>query len=399
MRYGWVIIVTLALWGLSGCGGTASTDIGASQTATELRLSAQEPQDTALSEHSSILDKLNGLRADAGMVPLSPDRSLQRAAARHARYLVANDLYTHQEQPTLPLYSGTDPVARAREAGYGYLDEKENIYAGAVTPPRALEILFSNIYHRLAFLDFGYDMIGIAQEHNTSYAWDTVYTYEIGRSHAREFTMRDNPKIVRWPAADQRGVMPVFYEEIPDPLPECSVSGYPISLQFNPLKSGKIELLSFRLFDMSGREVTDTYLMDRQNDPNTELDENTFVLFPLSRLEWATRYRVEVRYRENGGTIERLEWSFRTKELPGTLIRLEGSQEQITIKSGKRYFFYWPPAGCEDLFRTYTYRYSAGMQIQERIWDNNTIMFTATGEGEVEIRTNNGKIVSLRVEK
>ncbi|OQX73893.1 MAG: hypothetical protein B6D59_04265 [Campylobacteraceae bacterium 4484_4] len=397
MMIGVIVVLT------AGCGTAATSDAQAlSEQSTRLVPSTENEQpkkDEIIEKSGAVATEdgrsgfvaLNTFREIAGMHPFSENSLLTKAADNHARYLIFHDLYTHKEVSGNAYFTGTYPSSRMAAVGYPHKEIAENIYAGDVSPQRSVEILFSNIYHRLAFLDFGFDEIGIAMEESDRYRYKRVYTYEMGMAKNQSANTLQNPKIILWPARDQEGVMPVFYEEEPDPLPECSVSGYPISLQFNPLKNGTIELLSFRLFDSEGHEVTDTHLMDRFNDPSGHLKEGTFVLFPIERLGWAERYRVEVDYREEGGETKRLSWEFSTKRLPGRVFRVENAEMHFVVKSGESCFFDLPPKDCNDKFGTYTYRYTAGLKVEERIWDNNTIQFRATGEGEVEISPDNGR--------
>ncbi len=399
-KLGISVVITLQLLFVAGCGTSVPMDM-AENGRTEVGYHypsqrdqssiSQSTEESVAPEDRSEVSTLNSFRELAGLKPFLEDTLLKEAACNHAHYLVANDLYTHYESSSDDFFTGEYPSERIAAVGYPHRDIAENIYAGDVDPERAVEILFSNIYHRLAFLDFGFDAIGIGSEMSERYRYKRVYIYEMGISQSRSVNASLNPDIVLWPARDQQHVMPVFYEEEPDPLPECSVSGYPISVQFNPRKHGTIDLLSFRLFESDGEEVTDTMIMDRSNDPSGHLEEGTFVLFPLSRLKWSKRYRVEMIYREEGETQKRLSWEFTTKSLPGRVLRVERSGQRFVVRSGERCFFDLPPRGCNDKFGTYTYRYTAGMKIKERIWDNNTIQFEAIGEGEVEITPDNGR--------
>ena len=332
------------------------------------------------------LEQLNQYRNLAGLTGFSINKSLTMVAQKHASYQIENNLYTHNE-PNKTL------LQRAIEAGYTYTgDISENIYAGNVTPENSVDILFSNIYHRLAFLDFGFDEIGLGMGTSQEYRYKKVYTYEMGRENTRSFNENQNPKIVLWPYEDQQNVMPVFYEELPDPLPECSVSGYPISIQFNPAKNGKIRLKSFTLYNDLD-EVVDSKLLRRDQ----HLSDKEFVLMPLSRLKWGTTYHVKAFYREDAGKTELLEWDFTTRSLPEPYIIVEDTNQNIALKSGKTYHLYMLPRDCNDKFKTYHYKYSYGLKVEERMVDNNTIKINIAGQGTVEINSDNGRKFTLTV--
>jgi hypothetical protein len=368
----WIVVIFLI-----GCG--SGSQAGKDASNSNVKVLAETFDDIGL-------EQLNRYRNFAGMTGFSINKSLTMVAQNHASYQIENNLYTHDEQnKTLS--------QRAIEAGYTYnRDISENIYAGNVTPESSIDILFSNIYHRLAFLDFGFDEIGFGMGVSDDYAFKKVYTYEMGRANSRLSNENQNPKIVLWPYENQQNVMPVFYEELPDPLPECSVSGYPISIQFNPAKNGKIKLASFALYDDLG-EVVDSKLLRRDQ----HLSDKEFVLMPLTRLKWGTTYHVKALYSEDNSKNKLLEWDFNTKSLPEPYFIVKDTNQNYTIKSGETYHFYLPPKDCNDKFNTYTYKYSYGLKVEERMVDNNTMKFKITGSGTVEIKTDNGKKIILTV--
>ncbi len=377
----WIGIVFLV-----GCGSGAES---VSNTEDDSRsLNTQNVELLSETFEDAGLAHLNRYRNLAGMTQFTSNSNLNKAAQNHASYQVTNNLYTHYEQSSHVGFSGKTPFDRDLEAGYSHGDISENIYAGDVTPERSMDILFSNIYHRLAFLDFGFDEIGFGMQSSESYDFKKVYTYEMGRENLRSFNDAQNPKVVLWPYENQQDVMPVFYEERPDPLPECSVSGYPISMQFNPSKNGKIVVESFKLYDDVDKEIIDTVLLDLKSD---------FVLMPLTRLEWGSTYHVSAQYHEDGGEPQLIEWDFTTKSLPEPYFIVEEANQNFSLKSGEIYHFYLPPKDCNDKFDTYSYRYTAGLKIEERIVDNNTIKVKAIGKGIIEINPDYGRSFTLKV--
>ncbi len=372
-----IIVLWIGVVFLVGCGSESENRVLAPKNVMQL----SETFDNAGLAH------LNKLRNFAGMIEFSSNSNLNTAAHNHALYQITNNLYTHNEQSSHVDFSAKTPSQRVSEVGYSHNDISENIYAGDVTPKRSIDILFSNIYHRLAFLDFGFDEIGFGMQSSQSYDFRKVYTYEMGRENLRAFNDAQNPKVVLWPYENQQDVMPVFYEERPDPLPECSVSGYPISVQFNPSKNGKIVMESFKLYDDADKEITDTVLLDIKPD---------FVLMPLTRLGWGSSYHVRARYNEDGKS-KSIEWGFTTESLPEPYFIVKEAKQNFTLKSDETYHFYLPPKDCNDRFETYSYKYTTGLKIQERIVDNNTIKIKAVGKGIIEINPDHGRSFTLTV--
>ncbi|MEN8175806.1 MAG: CAP domain-containing protein [Pseudomonadota bacterium] len=143
----------------------------------------------------------------------------------------------------------------------------------------------------------------------------------------------NQPAYVQWPPPGGRGISPVFYEETPDPLPDLSVSGYPVSLQFNPTYTTEPRVNSFKLekdTPEGWQRVAPVRLLSKRNDPQKILDEYEWVLFPLERLDWGSRYRVTVEGHWQNRP-QRIEWEFRTRELPGPIfeVPLQATSVQI----------------------------------------------------------------------
>ncbi len=332
------------------------------------------------------LKKINYYRLNSGLTSFTINELLTKAAQNHAKYQIENNLYTHKQ-------NGTTPNQRLLQLGYPHNDTSENIYAGDTLAQGSVDILFSNIYHRLVFLDFGFDEIGLGMDASLNYTWKKVYTYELGRENSRSFNQKQHPKVIVYPYKNQQDVMPVFYEESPDPLPECSVSGYPISIQFNPSKNGKISLDSFNLYDESNSLIKSKLL---KND--IHLSNKEFVLMPLSRLEFATTYQVEANYKD-GDKSGSLTWEFTTKSLPEPYFVVKKSYQNFQLKSGETYHFYIQPQDCNDKFTSYTYTPTKGVKVQERMIDNNTIKLKVIGEGDVIVKLDNGKSFKVEVSK
>ena len=359
-----------------GCGGSDVT------TKSNLNNITTKSLDTT-AEYKN-LKELNSLRKEAGLIGFATDNLLEKAALNHAEYLVKNNLYTHYQ-------ADKTPSQRLQNLGYTHDDTAENIYAGNISANRSLEILFSNIYHRLAFLDFGFDEIGLGYASSKYYDYIKVYTYEMGREDDRSNNQAKNPKIVLWPYKNQKNVLPVFYEESPDPLPECSVSGYPVSLQFNQSKSGDIDLESFEIYDENENTI-ESKILSHSN----LLNDKEFVLMPLSRLKWGHRYSVRSSYKEDG-ILRDLDWSFTTKTLPNPNYTVTKNDQKFTVSSAKTYYFYLPPKDCNDRFETYKYKYSSGVKLDIEMVDNNTLKITPYGSGKVDFTLDNDKSFSIEI--
>ena len=58
-------------------------------------------------------------------------------------------------------------------------------------------------------------------------------------------------------------------------------------------------MLSFKLYQ-GKNEIDKTKILDKYTDPNGQLTDKQFALFPLSPLEYDTAYRAVFEYSQNG---------------------------------------------------------------------------------------------------
>ncbi len=390
MRY--LIICILSLTLLVGCGEQSVRD-------SDQNIDTKRENDLKISELSTrtSLEYLNDYRILAGLSMLRENENLKVSASSHSYYLVQNGLYTHYQQIDLKYYTGYTPVKRALYAGYDGVRVYENIYAGDTTVKEAIDILFSNIYHRLSFLAFDIDESGAAESESVLYPFKKVFVYEMGSSKEFFLYQNEKPEVVVWPYKDQKDVLPFFYEEDPDPLPECSVSGYPVSIQFNPDNNANIELLSFELYESDGEKIVNADMLDAANDPNTKFTKEHFALMPQDRLKWGSKYTAIVVYMKNNEEKITKKWSFKTKSLPKPNFTVMKKQNIFNVKSGVEYHFYLPPLHCNDMFTKFKYSITSGLIVEQKMIDNNTIKIRVTGKGTVKVYTENLKEFTLIV--
>jgi hypothetical protein len=204
--------------------------------------------------------------------------------------------------------------------------------------------------------------------------------------------------VVVWPYENQSNSLPVFYEESPDPLPECGVSGYPISIQFNPeYVNGAVGVNSFKLYQSStNQEITNVKFMDKVSDHNHHLSDNEFVLFPLERLDWNTDYYAVIEYIDNG-VVKNKQWNFKTKSLPSPNYTVANNGDSFNVQSGTSYF-YLPPASCNDFFNSINTSSSGNLSVKTSFVDFNTLKVDAIGSGSVTITPSNGRAFTINVQ-
>lgn len=123
-----------------------------------------------------------------------------------------------------------------------------------------------------------------------------------------------NPYYVVWPANNAEQVMTTFLEEFPDPLPDMSISGYPLSLQFNPGLVKQASVKKFQLYRHQGASkltVKGIRAMHRNNDPNKKFTDLQFAWFPLKPLAARTRYSAHIDVLVDGQRRQ-INWHFKT---------------------------------------------------------------------------------------
>ena len=125
---------------------------------------------------SVLLPRINSLRAAKGLPAYAPHASLNAAAANHARWLAANDAFSHQQE------DGTGPRARALQAGFPSSWVSENYYKGATLEGAWNFWRYESPLHYAGLVSPNYDKIGIA---SASGARGNAYVLVFGNSTGR----------------------------------------------------------------------------------------------------------------------------------------------------------------------------------------------------------------------
>ncbi|MEA2029835.1 MAG: CAP domain-containing protein [Campylobacterota bacterium] len=381
--------------------------------------------------YGDTLNYLNELRIKSGLIALSNSEVLKQGAYNHARYLDKYDEVGHDENPSKLYSTGRTMNDRATYVGYkGSVLENISISADAKS---SIDDLFGAIYHRFGFLNLHIDEIGLAEYYKDRKGGLGSYVYKMGNSkmqklcsgksyqgygkiytgacsepsfkingnsfrEAHYFNARKNPSIVLFPYRDARDIPTTFYEEIPDPLPHCSVSGYPVSIEFNANDFKSVELVSFELFDKHYENVEAKRILTQESDPNHKLTALQFAFMPLEPLDFDSTYHAKVRYILNNEEQSQ-EWSFRTYKPKHTLLKLNKSKQRFNISSAEEYLIYIKPKDCNDKHSTINSTYPQGMEIEHRFINSNMLYFKIEGKvGEsVKCRLDGGRKFTLRI--
>ncbi len=375
---------------------------------------------------------LNQVRTRAGMIPLKWNQVLAKSAASHAGYLEKNKLISHLEKPGLSGFSGVTPGERAIAQGYEIRKVIENYSSGRKDSMESIDGLMSAIYHRFGFLDFSIDEVGIALSKNGDsinfvynmgnellnrycrFAIDTKETpyYEgicsrservssVRVDRIENQTAMKNPGYVIWPVEGQKEVPTVFYEEIPDPLPGLSVSGYPVSIQLNPALYASARIKTFKLFRITKSgdiEIKATHLLTRRSDPNRKLTPLQFALFPLKRLDWGTEYQVRLNLVADDKVIEKT-WTFVTQRVPYPMFVISAAGDALDVRRNATYAVYLPPTNQYPFIEKLEMESPYRVQVDVSWEDRNTVLLKLSGQKcqPVHFYLNGNRYFSMRL--
>jgi len=342
-------------------------------------------------ETQGALEYLNTHRQKSGLIKFKPNRKLNRAAKSHANYLVRQQKNGHYEKKGWKGYTGKTPSDRVLKAGYASKAVMENVTENAKNYKHSIDILLAAIYHRFVFLNFENDEIGVGtassgkkrrvtsafvyntgsteitklckrsynMENNTYYVQNMCkdskkliprYLYEQKQAKVR----KKNAKIVLYPYSNAKNVLPAFYTENPHPLPGYKVSGYPVTVQFNPLFYKEVKLKKFRLYDAKGKRIKKVKILTQKSDVNRRLTKLQFALMPLKRLEFGTTYQVKFEAVADGKRIKK-SWKFTTKKPKGTVHKITKKKTTLKVKRGEKVALYFEPASKKDILDCISY--------------------------------------------
>ncbi|MBL7003806.1 MAG: CAP domain-containing protein [Gammaproteobacteria bacterium] len=366
------------------------------------------------------LDYLNQLRSSANLTPFDWNPQLALAAENHAKYLSANHQSGHKEQKGKPFYTGDWADNRSIASQYSNRMVSENITAktGDINNYNPVDNLMTAIYHRFTFLDITKDEIGIGYQMDKL----SAYVYVLGNKGLSQlcqqppfkgageyyfntcldadkkigkqaFEKQDqalklaNPDLIIWPANNSTNIMPVFFEESPDPLPSTSVSGYPVSIEFNSAKFPiPPKVKTFTLHEAKNNKAIEIIkILNEKNDQNQNLTAYQHALFPKNRLLWGKQYSAKVSYFDPNSQSEKTHsWAFTTQGFEYPTYTIKPRTFPLTVEANKTFILYFPPRHSNDVNAALSYQdKGAGMEVS--YIDKNTLKVIMKKEGTAVI--------------
>lgn len=194
------------------------------------------------------------------------------------------------------------------------------------------------------------------------------------------------PLSVVWPADGVTGIKPVFYSEEPHPTPDLAMTGYPISIQFNPGLVDSAIITGFSLERFEADDISDWHAVqdfrsiDQRNDINQRFTALEFAWFPLQRLEWGAKYRYRIDALVDG-VVRQFKAEFETDRLNLPVYKIYGGQNSM-VAAARHFVLYRPPDSYDSLpFQGVSLRYRNHPFVEANVIDSNTVEIRAGGRG------------------
>jgi uncharacterized protein YkwD len=310
-----IALACTAAWALVACGGGGGgNDAGAPNVTPSTGFSGQDASAPTATNNIATdgLNWINYRRSQIGMPALARNSVIDTAAQGHSDYQRINNVVTHDQTAGKTGYTGARLQDRLTNAGYVF--GQPNAIGEVISATSngsgfyMAEELITAIYHRFVIFEPVFKEIGAgAATTSANYSYftaDFVANSGYGTGIAAG-------TVVTWPFNGQTQVPSNFnsdYEE-PDPIPDRSVVGYPVSVHTNLTR--KLTVQSFTIRAHGTNSDLATRLLVQGQDANTTT-ESAAAIVPLAQLASATTYDVSFSGAVDGVPVSR-SWSFTTK--------------------------------------------------------------------------------------
>lgn len=246
-------------------------------------------------ERLAAFNRLNEIRLSAGLGMVAQSTAMDQAAQAHADWMVANDVFSHQEQAGTPGFTATDWSLRDEVFGYVPVGGAE-VMAASGRASAEVDALVNALYHRAALLAFEPVDVGVGWSGGA--AAHVAMPLVIDLTRPGTDTVRGWGQAAQdiidgvaiWPLDGARNVPLRLGAENPNPVPAQDVSslGTPISLTVH--ETASVMATTFVLKNASTGATVSTRLLDSAGDPNLLLPRSFIAIVPLDLLLPATSY-------------------------------------------------------------------------------------------------------------
>jgi hypothetical protein len=248
-------------------------------------------------ERLAAFTRLNEIRLSAGLGMVAQNTLMDQAAQAHADWMVANDVFSHQEQAGTPGFTAESWALRDEVFGYVPVGGTE-VMAASGHASAEVDALVNGVYHRAGMLAFEPVDVGIGWSGGAATHVATPLVIDLtcpGSDAVRglgQTAQQTIGGVSIWPLDHATGVPTQLGMESPNPVPGQDVLtlGTPPSLTIGQFKT--LSTLSFVLTNTATGAVVPTRTLTNQNDPNFLVPPSFVAAIPLVVLDPSTTYSV-----------------------------------------------------------------------------------------------------------
>ena len=318
---------------LHGCGGGGSgapeppppAPTPAPSPAPSVPIAAQMTVPTPVgydAERLAAFNRLNEIRLSAGLGMVAQSTAMDQAAQAHADWMVANGLFTHDEQERTSGFTGSNVALRDEAFGYVPVEAAE-VMAANSGGAAGVDGLINTLYHRAFMLAFEPDDVGIGWSSGAAVSFSTPLVIDIARPGSDAHrglgqTAQDSiDGACLWPPNGAEGVPLRMGQETPNPVPSQDVMSLGTPVSITVAESMTLTVSTFVMTSHASGSTVPTQVISSQSDPNGLAPHSFAGLVPLAALAPDTTYDVSF----IGGTLAlgstvpspvSRRWSFRT---------------------------------------------------------------------------------------
>lgn len=231
-------------------------------------------------------DEVAIVRGKAKLPAVNCVDTAMQAARNHSNYIGLNGwTLTHKETQGNPGFTGVDFWDRLTYAGYPGQAEYEVVHSvsdahAAIT---GVDGWINTLYHRIPFVSYSTKDFGFGADSGGSGQTSTI---DFGSGNSAP----SSKSMTTWPADGDTGIWTTFHNayEIPNPLPNQQVAGYPITI----IGGGALTLATHEV--TANNAAVAHIVITSSTDSTGLIPQSQIYLIPNNVLSKNTKYTVHV---------------------------------------------------------------------------------------------------------
>ncbi|MEJ6023912.1 CAP domain-containing protein [Ramlibacter sp. PS4R-6] len=293
---------------LAACGGGGDSTAA---VATQPVSGATDPNAPAVTGDTATdaINRFNWRRQQIGLLAVSRNAAIDRAAQAHSNYQGLNNTITHFEEAGKAGFTGAGAADRLQAAGYslsasaGYAYGEVIASQGGTQGVVAADDLIGAIYHRFIVFEPMFKEAG-AGSGTAAGGGLTYVTIDFAANGLDRILSRGNVAVYPFNGQSDVPASVNSDQESPDPVPGQNRVGYPVSVHGNLGSTLTVQALTIT---PRGGAALATRLLTHATDGNTPTSAAAAI--PLSALVPGTTYDVHFTGTVDGVAVAR-NWSF-----------------------------------------------------------------------------------------